>query len=87
MHHSEIVKIETKTETVVTTKKVVQAATNAFGPMQTYFSIQPWNSAAGTCTIDLVIGANFEHRCASAFDKSSLKELIDLLVDIHEAMV
>lgn len=80
MDYSEIV----KTETIV--KKTVQTALNVGGPMHTYFSIDT-RGAGNPRSIDLVIGANFQHRCASAFCKDKLKELIDLLVDIHDAMV
>jgi hypothetical protein len=80
MDHSEIV----KTETVV--KKTVRTAINVNGPLRTFFSIDTHGSA-NPGTIDLVIGANFKNRAASALDKASLKKLIDTLVDIHDAMV
>jgi hypothetical protein len=81
MDYSEIV----KTETIV--KKTVQTAIDVSGPMCTYFSVDTHGPAGNPRSIDLVIGASYKNRCASAFCKDELKELIDLLVDIHEAMV
>lgn len=80
MLYTEIV----KTETIV--KKTVQTAINANGPNCTYLTVDA-RGVKNPNTVDIVIGANFQHRCASAFDKGSIKDLIDLLVDIHEAMV
>jgi hypothetical protein len=67
-------------------KKTVKTAINVSGPCGAYFSIDTYKKE-NPRSIDLVIGANYQYRAASAFDKDSLKELIDLLVDIHEAMV
>ena len=80
MNYSEIV----KTETIV--KKTVQTAINAAGPNCTYLTVDA-RGVENPNTVDIVIGANYSNRCASAFDKESIKTLIDLLVDIHEAMV
>jgi hypothetical protein len=79
MEYTEIV----KTETI--TKKSVQTAINAQGPFCSCFSVDtrgeenPW-------IVDLVIGADYEYRCVSGFDKDALGRLIDLLVDIKDAM-
>lgn len=80
MHYSEIV----KTETFV--KKTVSTYLDKGGPCGIYFSVDTHGSK-NPHSIDLVIGASYKYRCASALDKESLKELIDILVDIHEAMV
>lgn len=80
MRYTEIV----KTETIV--KKTVQTAINANGPFCTYLSVDA-RGVENPQFIDIVIGADYSDRAASAFDKDSIKDLIDLLVDIHEAMV
>ena len=80
MRYTEIV----KTETVV--KKTVQTSLNGTGPFCTYLSVNT-RGVENPNIVDIVIGASYDHRCASAFDKGSIKGLIDLLVDIHEAMV
>jgi len=80
MNYSEIV----KTETVV--KKTVQTVINGNGPFCAYLSVDT-HGEKNPQFVDIVIGANYSNRAASAFDKDSIKDLIDLLVDIHEAMV
>lgn len=80
MLYTEIV----KTETVV--KKIVKTVINGNGPFCTYLSVDT-HGVKNPTTVDIVIGANYSNRAASAFNKEGLKELIDLFVDIHEAMV
>jgi len=71
-----------KTETV-TTKKVVDAI-NVNGPGGCYMSFKkvPYSQN----TFQIVIGANFEDSCAAFFNKGSLKELIDILQEIHDTL-
>lgn len=69
-----------KTETF-TTKKVVDAI-NVDGPGGCYMSFE--EDFGGM--YNLVIGARYENRCASLFTKDSIKELIDILQEIHDTL-
>jgi hypothetical protein len=53
------------------------------GPQCIYMSVKPSDSGEG---IDLVIGAQWQNRCASSLSKSGLGQLITTLQDIHQAM-
>ena len=66
----------------ITTKKVVNKAIDGIGPELTYMSVEP----VDTGRIYLVIGAHFKNRCACSLSKSGVKELIDMLSEIHEAL-
>jgi hypothetical protein len=69
------------------TKTVVQEATNEHGPMLCLMSVVPQARADGKVTsIDLVIGAHYTKRCASAFSKRGVLELAALLAEIADAM-
>ena len=63
-------------------KKTVFNQHNTNGPDGTYLSIK--SNPDGH--IDLVIGASFQHRCASAFSKEGLGELISILQELYDAM-
>lgn len=71
------------TNKFVFTKKVVNRVIDGDGPQLCYMSVDPgeYNS-----DIKLVIGAAWSNKCACTFNKSGVKELIDILTDIHEAM-
>lgn len=66
----------------ITTKKVVNKALDGRGPEFIYMSVEP----VDTGRIYLVIGAHFKNRCACSLSKRGVKELIDMLSEIHEAM-
>lgn len=66
----------------VETKKIVNSVINGNGPGCAYMSVVP-NGAS----IDLVIGANYNNKCASAFNRATLGELINTLKEIHEVML
>jgi hypothetical protein len=69
------------------TKTTVQEATNEHGPMLCLMSVVPQPSTDGKVTsIDLVIGAHYTKRCASAFNKAGVLELAALLAEIGAAM-
>ena len=71
-----------KTETV-TTKKVVDAI-NVDGPGGCYMSFK--KAPYSQDSFQIVIGANFEDRCAGFFSKNGIKELIDILQEIHDTL-
>jgi hypothetical protein len=62
----------------------VNTVINGKGPQYSSMSVVPYRNNAG---IYLVIGADYEHAGACSLNKHGLKELIDILTDIHEAMV
>ena len=66
----------------VVKKKTVATAIDGLGPELTYMSVE----AVGTGRINLVIGTHFKNRCACSLSKDGIKELIDMLSEIHEAM-
>lgn len=68
------------TETV--TRKALKPLVDSDGPGGAFISVNP-DRAVGT--VDLVIGAKWVNRDSMRFSKNSLKELIDFLVDVHEA--
>lgn len=53
------------------------------GPDCIYMSVSPRN---GNKEIYLVIGAMFNDKCAYTLSKDGLRQLIDILTEIHEAM-
>jgi hypothetical protein len=67
----------------VTTKKIVDAI-NVDGPDGCYMSFrqEPFHED----TFEMVIGAKFENRCAALFTKEGIKELIDILQEIHDTL-
>lgn len=65
----------------VTTRTILQVI-DGDGPDCIYMSVDPLTSGG----IDLVIGATFKDKCASALSKDGLRQLIDILTEIHEAM-
>ena len=70
------------------TTQTVQEAINQHGPMLSLMSVVPQPRLDGKISsIDLVIGANYDHRCASAFNKKGVLELAALLIEIADAMV
>lgn len=66
----------------VVTKKTVATVIDGKGPLYSCMSV----STISGRSIELVIGARYDHRCACAFNKIGLGELIDILSEIHEAM-
>ena len=69
------------------TKTTVQEAINQHGPMLSLMSVVPQPRLDGKiASIELVIGAKFENRCASAFSKKGVLELAALLCEIADAM-
>lgn len=68
------------TKSVTTT--TVAENINGSGPECTYMSVKPLSIGI----IDLVIGANYDDRCAASLSKIGLAELINILTDIHAAM-
>lgn len=68
--------------TFVETKKVVKRVINGSGPMATFMSVVPTHEGS----IDLVIGAQYEDKCACGLDAKGVGELIDTLKEIQEAM-
>jgi hypothetical protein len=66
----------------VETKKQVRKVINGEGPNDTFMSVVP----SGGGAIGLVFGAVYEDACAHYLCKDGLKELIDILKDIHDAM-
>jgi len=69
-----------KTETVV--KKKIVDAINVDGPGDCYMSFEEVDGGM----YNLVIGASYKDRCASLFTKDSIKELIDILQEIHDTL-
>jgi hypothetical protein len=65
----------------VTTKKIVDAI-NVDGPGGCYMSFEEHNGGI----YNLVIGAKYEDRCAALFNRRSIKELIDILQEIHDTL-
>jgi len=74
---------KTMTAKFVVTKKVVNKVIDGNGPQCSCMSVEP--SKYGK-SISLVIGARYESAVACSFSKEGVKELIDILADIHEAM-
>jgi len=69
------------------TTHTVQEAINEHGPMLCLMSVVPQFRLDGKVTsIDLVIGADYTKRCASAFSKRGVLELAALLAEIGAAM-
>lgn len=66
----------------VVKKKIVATVINGNGPQYADMSVVP-DVMGG---IRLVIGARYEDRCAAAFNKDGIKELIDTLSEILEAL-
>lgn len=73
-----------ETKTVVTTKTTNSPAKIIDGSLcnGVVFSVVPH----GESVVDLVIGAEFEHRFCSAFSKGSLTELVGMLKELADAM-
>ena len=68
----------------VVTKKAVNKVIDGNGPQSSYMSVEPEGHYGKG--INLVIGARYESAVACSFSKEGVKELIDILTDIHEAM-
>jgi hypothetical protein len=68
----------------VVTKKAVNKVIDGDGPLCSHMSVDPEGQYGKG--INLVIGARYGDRCACRFNKEGVKELIDILTDIHEAM-
>lgn len=66
----------------VTTKRVVNKVIDGLGPVRANMSVVPVRMGS----INLVIGATYEDRCACAFNKDGIKELIDILSEILKAL-
>ena len=66
----------------VVKKKTVVKVIDGNGPQCVNMSVVPDNRGG----IYLVIGARYDHRCAAAFSKDGIKELIDTLSEILEAL-
>lgn len=66
----------------VATKKIIDAI-NTDGPDSCYMSFTEYNKGS---SYELVIGAKYEHRCAARFSKEGIKELIDILQEIHDTL-
>lgn len=67
------------------TRNVVVAGRDEHGPSCSYVSVVPCDGDEHKY-VDIVVGARFQHRCASCFSKSALAELIAMLQDVHDAM-
>ena len=70
------------------TTHTIQEATNEHGPGFCLMSVVPGteDKSGKITSIDLVIGAHYTKRCASAFSKKSVLELAALLAEIGAAM-
>ena len=68
----------------VVTAPTINTIIDGQGPEGTYMSVVPFCGYKG---IELVIGCRYAHVDACSFSKDGLKELIDILTDIHEVMV
>jgi hypothetical protein len=70
------------------TTHTVQEAINQSGPMLCLMSVVPdqRHPDGKVTSIDLVIGAHYTKRCASAFNKKGVLELAALLAEIGDAM-
>lgn len=66
----------------VVTKKAVVRVIDGSGPQCANMSVVPDRMDG----IHLVIGARYDDRCACAFSKDGIKELIDTLSEILEAL-
>lgn len=66
----------------VVTKKAVVRVIDGNGPQCANMSVVP-DKMGG---VYLVIGAKYVDRCAAAFSKDGIKELIDTLTEILEAL-
>ena len=69
-----------KTKTI--TKKSIQSFQDQLGPDYALMSFQ----VKGKNYFQLVIGAQFENRWASAFTKESLSKLVDQLIELRDAL-
>lgn len=70
---------------ITTTKKVVANIKDGNYRNNAYVSIVP-SDEQPPVHVNLVIGAAWEHRCASCFSKKSLGDLIADLKEVYEAM-
>ena len=66
----------------VVTEKRVKTVIDGRGPLDVYMSI----SMLDKDNLALVIGARFKDRCSYNFNKASLRELVQILEEIHGAM-
>jgi len=66
----------------VVTEKRVNTVIDGVGPGYTLMSVIPYG---GDC-VDITIGAKRKNRCGPSFCKETLRELIQILEEIHEAM-
>ncbi len=65
----------------VTTKKVINEVLNGDGPEYIVMSVLPDEGR-----INLVIGTYYGNRNTCSLSREGVRELIDILRDIHEAM-
>ena len=63
--------------------KTINTIINGEGPNCTYLSVVPYNNNK---QVQLVIGANYENACAMWFDKSSILDLAELLLELAKRM-
>jgi len=72
----------TKTEVVTKEVKTINKVVDGSLSNQAYVSIVPdWSGL-----VNIVVGAEYEDRLACSFSKKSLKELINVLTEVHDAM-
>jgi hypothetical protein len=76
------IKERTMPNKFVVTKKAVVKVIDGNGPQCANMSVVP-DKMGG---VYLVIGAKYDDRCAAAFSKDGIKELIDTLTEILEAL-
>jgi len=72
----------TKTEVVTKETKSVNETVDKSLSNMALISVVPRSSGV----IDLVVGSWYDRRCASGFSKENLKELINVLTEVHDAM-
>lgn len=66
----------------VVKKKTVANVIDGCGPLGSLMSVAPRVGGG----IYLVVGAYYVDKCACSFNKEGVKELIDILSEIHAAM-
>jgi hypothetical protein len=64
-------------------KTTILETMDAFGPNLSFVSIVPMTYVSG---VEVVIGARYADRNSYCFSKSGLKELINILKEVHDAM-
>jgi hypothetical protein len=74
---------KTMTDKFVVTTPAINRVIDGVGPDFSLMSVEP---SYGGAVIELVVGAHWSKRTSCSFSRGGVKELIDILRDIHAAM-